>query len=56
MIEEAAGTVQAVGTPLLTEYVVGIQMAGLLLLAAMVGAIAIARRQPTPEAEAGGDD
>jgi NADH-quinone oxidoreductase subunit J len=42
---EAAGTVEAVGTLLLTQYVVGIQLVGLLLLAAMVGAIAIARRR-----------
>jgi len=40
-----AGTVEAVGTRLLTEYVVGVQMASLLLLAALVGAIAIARRR-----------
>jgi NADH-quinone oxidoreductase subunit J len=40
-----AGTVEAVGARLLTEYVVGVQIAGLLLLAALVGAIAIARRR-----------
>lgn len=48
---EAAGTVEAVGTPLLTQYVVGLQLAGLLLLAAMVGAIAIARRRVAVEQE-----
>jgi NADH-quinone oxidoreductase subunit J len=42
----AAGTVAAVGTELLTTYIVGIQIVGLLLLAALVGAIAIARRRP----------
>jgi len=44
----AAGTVEHVGTPLLTHYVVGVQIIGVLLLAAMVGAIAIARRKPVP--------
>lgn len=41
-----------VGTRLLTEYVIGIQVVGVLLLAAMVGAIAIARRE-RPAADAG---
>ncbi|MBK9119455.1 MAG: NADH-quinone oxidoreductase subunit J [Phycisphaerales bacterium] len=41
----AVGNETNVGTPLLTRYVIGIQIAGVLLLAAMVGAIAIARRQ-----------
>ncbi len=41
----AAGTVQNVGISLLTTYVVGIELTGVLLLAAMVGAIAIARRR-----------
>ena len=44
-----AGTVAAVGTPLLTTYVLGIELIGLLLLVAMVGAIAIARRRPVNE-------
>ena len=34
-----------VGTHLLTHYVVGVEVAAILLLAAMVGAIAIARRK-----------
>jgi NADH-quinone oxidoreductase subunit J len=34
-----------VGTSLLTRYAVGVELAGVLLLAAMVGAIAIARRK-----------
>jgi NADH-quinone oxidoreductase subunit J len=42
-----SGTVQQLGTRLLTHYIVAIQLAGLLLLAAMVGAIAIARRRTT---------
>ncbi len=46
-IGDAAGTVENVGTPLLTYYIVAIQIAGVLLLAAMVGAIAIARRKVT---------
>jgi NADH-quinone oxidoreductase subunit J len=49
------GGVVNVGTPLLTQYVVGIQLAGLLLLVAMVGAIAIARRTPEPDPEGGPD-
>lgn len=39
------GDVRPVGELLLTEYVVGVQLAGVLLLAAMVGAVAIAKRQ-----------
>jgi NADH-quinone oxidoreductase subunit J len=35
----------AVGTTLLTQYAVGVEVAGVLLLAAMIGAIVIARRQ-----------
>jgi NADH-quinone oxidoreductase subunit J len=45
--ELAEGTVKNVGTHLLTQYVVGLELAGVLLLAAMVGAIAIARRKAT---------
>jgi NADH-quinone oxidoreductase subunit J len=41
-----AGTVEAVGTGMLTTYIMAIQIIGLLLLAALVGAVAIARRQP----------
>lgn len=44
-----AGTIQNVGTPLLTQYIIAIQLAGLLLLAAMVGAIAVARRPTVAE-------
>jgi NADH-quinone oxidoreductase subunit J len=52
---DAPGTVEAVGTPLLTHYIVAIQIIGIILLAAMVGAIAIARRQPTGEVTAAGE-
>lgn len=52
----ASGTVEAVGTLLLTDYIVGIQAAGLLLLVAMVGAIAIARRRPPSAADTGEGD
>jgi len=45
--EMVAGTVKHVGTHLLTRFVVGLELAGVLLLAAMVGAIAIARRRAT---------
>ncbi len=47
----ASGTVQAVGTALLTEYIVGVEIAGVLLLAALVGAIAIASRRPGTETD-----
>lgn len=40
-----AGTVENIGTHLLTNYAVALELAGVLLLAAMVGAIAIARRR-----------
>jgi len=49
----AVGTVAEVGTRLLTHYAVAVQVGGLLLLAAMVGAIAIARRKPGPDADGG---
>jgi NADH-quinone oxidoreductase subunit J len=42
---QAAGSVANVGTQLLTHYIVGVEIAGVLLLAAMVGAIAVARRR-----------
>ena len=45
LVEAGRGTVRNVGVELLTTYVVGIQLSGVLLLAAMVGAIAIARRK-----------
>lgn len=48
---ESLGDVVAVGKPLLTQYIVGVELTGLLLLAAMVGAIAIARRRAAPTAE-----
>ena len=50
-LAEAVGTIERIGIALYTDYVVAIQMIGLLLLAAMVGAIAIARRQPMPDTE-----
>jgi len=51
----SAGTVEAVGTSLLTTYIVAVQLIGLLLLAALVGAIAIARRRPVEPAREGED-
>lgn len=42
---ELAGTVERVGGLLLSEYLVAVQLVGLLLLAALVGAVAIARRR-----------
>lgn len=50
-----AGKVAEVGQTLLTQYVIGVQVAGVLLLAAMVGAIAIARRKADDLPERGGD-
>ncbi|MFH1745592.1 MAG: NADH-quinone oxidoreductase subunit J [Planctomycetota bacterium] len=44
---DADGAPEYVGIRLLTNYVVAIQLAGVLLLAALVGAIAIARRRVT---------
>ena len=41
----APGDVITVGVHLLTQYVVGVEITGVLLLAAMVGAIAIAARK-----------
>lgn len=43
--EKTLGSAAQVGTHLLTQYVVGIEITGVVLLAAMVGAIAIARRR-----------
>ena len=51
MSEEALGTLERVGLPLLSNYMIGIQITGVLLLAAMVGAIAIARRRALPDEE-----
>lgn len=42
---EGTGSVVLVGTELLTKYAVGVELAGVLLLAAMIGAIVIARRR-----------
>ena len=47
------GSIQSVGSRLLTQYVVGVQLAALLLLAAMVGAIAVARRRRIPDDQPG---
>jgi NADH-quinone oxidoreductase subunit J len=47
-IATAVGDARAVGVPLLTTFAIALQIAGLLLLASMVGAIAIARRRPNP--------
>jgi NADH-quinone oxidoreductase subunit J len=45
------GNVIEVSRTLLTDYIIAIQLVGLLLLAAMVGAIAIARRQATTDTQ-----
>lgn len=48
----SVGDISTVGTTLLTQYAVGVEVVGVLLLAAMIGAIAIARRR-TDVAEEG---
>jgi NADH-quinone oxidoreductase subunit J len=50
-IPSSEGHVAAVGESLLTEFAVGLETAGLLLLVAMVGAIAIAARPSTPQGD-----
>jgi len=49
------GTTLGLGTRLLTNYVIALQVAGVLLLAALVGAIAIARRKAENVAEGESD-
>lgn len=49
------GDVATAGTRLMTTYAVGVEVAGVLLLAAMVGAIAIAQRKATEPSAEGGD-
>lgn len=44
--EATRGTALAVGVSLFTSYAIGVQLIGVILLAAMVGAVAIARRRP----------
>jgi NADH-quinone oxidoreductase subunit J len=43
------GNVQSIGTTLMTTYVMAVEVAGLLLLVAVVGAIAVARKRIEPE-------
>lgn len=45
MADAPAGTVEAVGAELLTRYVVALELSGVLLLVAMVGAIAISQKR-----------
>ncbi len=49
-LNEQVGNVQALGATLMTRYVVAVEVAGVLLLVAMVGAIAIAQKRIEPEA------
>lgn len=48
--EKKVGNVQALGGALMTNYVVAVEVAGVLLLVAMVGAIAIAQKRIEPAA------
>ena len=50
LTDTGRGSVRNIGVQLMTTYVVGIQLAGVLLLASMVGAIAIARRKAMADA------
>jgi NADH-quinone oxidoreductase subunit J len=43
--EEVVGTVSAIARPLYTDYVVAFELTGILLLAAIVGALALAKRR-----------
>ncbi len=52
-VDSEISNVVAVGVQLLTRYVVGVEITGVLLLAAMVGAIAIARRRAWHESQGG---
>ncbi|MCH7702719.1 MAG: NADH-quinone oxidoreductase subunit J [Planctomycetes bacterium] len=52
-VEQAAvGNVTAIGQALLTRYVVALEIAGVLLLVAMVGAIALAKKEIPPDESA----
>jgi hypothetical protein len=44
------GNVRAIGEELMTTYVIALEVAGILLLVAMVGAIAIAQKRIEPAA------
>ena len=46
-LEDAVGNTEAIGMVLMTDYVVTLEVAGVLLLVAMVGAFVLARR-PLP--------
>lgn len=47
----AVGSPERIGALLLTDYIVAIQIAGVILMAAMIGAVAVARRRPQPHEE-----
>jgi NADH-quinone oxidoreductase subunit J len=47
--EPAVGNTQAIGKTLMTTYVMAIEVAGVLLLVAVVGAIAVARKRIDPD-------
>jgi NADH-quinone oxidoreductase subunit J len=49
-VEKKVGNVRAVGAMLMTRFVVALEIAGVLLLVAMVGAIAIAQKRIEPGA------
>jgi len=51
----AAGTTRAIGRSLMTRYVLTLELAGVLLLVALVGAIALARKRVLAEAASGAE-
>ena len=54
--EEGAGNTMLLGRELMTRYVVVLELAGVLLLVAIVGAIAIARKKFPADAESAPED
>lgn len=49
VVNGAQGNVRSMGQMLMTDYVAAVQIGGLLLLVAMIGAVAVARKRIDPE-------
>ncbi len=54
-VASEAGNTQAIGQLMLTDYSVSVELAGVLLMVAMVGAIALSRRKVVSEMDSEGD-
>lgn len=54
-VASEAGNTQAIGQLMLSDYAVSVELAGVLLMVAMVGAIALSRRKVVSEIEGEGD-